>query len=85
MLSGFWNVLYDDFLKLRLPQNCKLISFSDDLVLYCWAKEVSLLEIRVNIALGAIVTLGESVKLAFNEMKTQRWSALHTELLNTSA
>ena len=68
---AFWNILYEEILNLALPINCELIAFADDLVLICYAKNPSDLEILTNNSIELIVQRGKTVKLEFNETKTK--------------
>lgn len=68
---GFWNILYDDALKLQLPDNSELVAFADDLILMSWSKNINELQTNVNQAIETIAQWGENVKLTFNEKKTQ--------------
>ena len=43
-----WNVMYDDFLRMDLPAGTSIISFSDDALVVCAAKDVRILELRIN-------------------------------------
>lgn len=68
---GLWIILYDEVLGKNLPSDSELVSFADDLVLTSWADDNTQLERQVNTAVDMIYGWGQSVKLNFNEAKTQ--------------
>ena len=43
-----WNVMYDDFLRLELPDGTNIIGFADDALVVCGAEDVRILELRIN-------------------------------------
>ena len=68
---GLWNILYDSILKLTLPPNCRIVTFADDALLMASARSIEELERTTNEALKIITDWGDSVKLKYNEKKTQ--------------
>ena len=68
---SFWNILYDEVFELRLPANCELVAFADDLLLMSWASDLPALEEQTNTAIKLIADWGQGVKLSFNETKTK--------------
>ena len=44
----FWNVMYDDFLRMDLPGGTSIIGFADDALVVCAADDVRILELRIN-------------------------------------
>lgn len=68
---GLWNILYDDILKLALPADCRIVAFADDSLLMVDARDPMSLQNKINDSLQRIVDWGKSVKLEFNESKTQ--------------
>lgn len=67
----FWNILYDNLLKLNLPAGCYLQAFADDAFLLCESTQLELCEQRTNAALQIISNWGKQNKLIFNPLKTQ--------------
>lgn len=49
-----WNPMYDDLLKLELPEECKLVGYADDVALVVYHATTNLVEIRANDSLGRI-------------------------------
>lgn len=43
-----WNITYDDFLKMDLPEATELVGFADDTLIVCAADNVDILELRIN-------------------------------------
>lgn len=68
---GFWNILFDAALKLTLPPGCKVNAFADDMLLRVEAYSLHSLEYTTKEAIRRIFAWGDSVKLKFNEKKTQ--------------
>ena len=46
-----WNVLYDDFLRIDLPAGRSIIGFADDALCVCFADDVRILKLRINVSL----------------------------------
>ena len=68
---------------MAFPRGCELISFADDLVLMCTALDITQLETKVNTAVALITDWGRSIKLSFNEAKTQAMIFTKTRQLPT--
>ncbi|KAH8323775.1 hypothetical protein KR067_012650, partial [Drosophila pandora] len=49
-----WNIMYDEVLRIELPEGCKLIGFADDLALMVVAKETKEVESNANNAIKCI-------------------------------
>lgn len=43
-----WNVMYDDFLRMVLPEDTSIFCFADDAIIVCSAEDPEILGIRVN-------------------------------------
>ena len=43
-----WNIMYDDFLRMDLPDGTNIIGFADDALVVCAADDVRILELRIN-------------------------------------
>ena len=43
-----WNVMYDDFLRMDLPDGTSIIGFADDALVVCAADDFRILEMRIN-------------------------------------
>ena len=50
-----WNVMYDDFLRLKLPAGTSIIGFADDALVMCADADVRIPELRINVCGGQIV------------------------------
>ncbi|CAI6359082.1 unnamed protein product [Macrosiphum euphorbiae] len=51
----FWNVLYDDLLRMDLPPDVEIIAFADDVALVATASVPFLLEERLEVALQEVM------------------------------
>ena len=49
--SLVWNVIYVDFLCLKLPAGKSIIGFADDVLDVSAAEDVRILELRINVSL----------------------------------
>ena len=66
-----WNILYDNLLQLRLPNDCYIQAFADDAFLIVSHENLDICENRANKALEKISKWGEDNKIEFNPSKTQ--------------
>jgi ribonuclease HI len=67
----FWNILYDDFLNIKLPDGSSNQAYADDGLLKVIAPTMAQLSNTANEALEAIRTWSLRAKLTFNAVKTQ--------------
>lgn len=65
-----WNVMFDDVLKLPLPDHCELVAYADDLLLLVNADSRTSIELKADIALNSITNWGAENKLSFAPDKT---------------
>lgn len=65
-----WIVEFDSFLRLRLPEGCKIRAYADDAQLTVEADSRLQLEHRATKALEVLLTWGEQHKMAFSAEKT---------------
>jgi len=63
--------MYDDVLRLRLPDGCSLIGFADDLALVVVAKEVGAVEAAANAAIQVIAVWMDEAGLDLAGHKTE--------------
>lgn len=66
-----WNVMYDEVLRLHLPERCRLIGFADDLALVVVAKQVREVEAAANKAIQTIASWLSDASLELAEHKTE--------------
>lgn len=66
-----WNLLYDDLLKIRLPEGTEIIAFADDVAVVCTAEVPFLLEERLVTAMRDIVSWMEDHGLELALEKTE--------------
>jgi hypothetical protein len=67
---GFWSILYDTLLSLRLPNEVNIQGFADDTLLMISSQTISDLETKANQALNVIYQWSIKNKLEFNFSKT---------------
>lgn len=67
----FWNIILDELLEVRLPENCHIQAYADDVFLLVTAKSTSEVLSSINAALDTISDWGRRVKLVFSPAKTQ--------------
>ncbi|WP_165480169.1 reverse transcriptase domain-containing protein, partial [Clostridioides difficile] len=67
----FWNLIYDDILRIEFPPGCHLQAFADDAFLVCQDDRVERVVELANRSLQLIYEWGTSNKLLFNPTKTQ--------------
>lgn len=65
-----WNVLFDDLLRLPLPEGCTLVAYADDLFLLVSGGNRTEVERKAEECLRRILKWGEMNKLAFAPHKT---------------
>lgn len=68
---ALWNLILDDLLDTKLPENCHIQAYADDVLLIASHKDPLQLENITNNALKQISTWGKGVKLEFGAQKTQ--------------
>lgn len=68
---GFWNIFYDDLLRLTLPTGSSLNAYADDVMLMTSANSFDQLEATATESLTAIHRWGEQWSLKFDAAKTQ--------------
>ncbi|KAI5644777.1 c2 domain-containing protein [Phthorimaea operculella] len=67
----FWNLILDELLQTKLPDNCHLQAFADDVLLVVHSKDVASLQSTTNSILKTIIEWGTQSKLTFGPSKTQ--------------
>lgn len=66
-----WNIMYDAVLRLRLPDNVKIVGFADDIALVCVAKQLSTAETITNASVQIVRSWLSSVGLKLADHKTE--------------
>lgn len=66
-----WNVMYDSFLEMELPDNTKIIGFADDAMVICASKNTKDLEVVVNDSLERVYRWLVKRKLTLAVDKTE--------------
>lgn len=66
-----WNLMYDELLRLKLPKNCKLVGYADDVALVVTQSSTAVVEITTNDCLSRISTWLRSNKLKLAAEKTE--------------
>ncbi|KAE9545560.1 hypothetical protein AGLY_001103, partial [Aphis glycines] len=66
-----WNVLYDDLLRVPLPEGVEYLAFADDVVLVATAKEPYELEGKLTTAAGKVSSWLESIGLKLAAHKSE--------------
>jgi hypothetical protein len=68
---GFWNVLYNSLLNLKLTSHSKAIAFADDLIILTRGETVVEAENYMNLEMRKIMYWALKNKLKFNEDKSK--------------
>lgn len=68
---SLWNTLYNDILKLNLPDGAQIIGFADDIAIVVVAKHVDEIEAVANMAILMVKNWLKSVELELAEHKTE--------------
>lgn len=66
-----WNFMYDNLLKLSLPEDTELLAFADDVAIVCTAQVPFLLEERLGTALQDVVRWMSENNLELTLQKTE--------------
>jgi len=66
-----WNVLYDDLLRVPLPEGVEYLAFADDVALVATAKEAYELEEKLTTAAGKVSSWLESIGLILAVHKSE--------------
>uniref|UniRef100_A0A2S2NYY3 Reverse transcriptase domain-containing protein n=1 Tax=Schizaphis graminum TaxID=13262 RepID=A0A2S2NYY3_SCHGA len=66
-----WNLMYDDLLKIALPEDIELLAFADDVAIVCTAQVPFLLEERLGTALQDVVRWMSENNLELALQKTE--------------
>lgn len=66
-----WNILYDEVLRIKLPEGATIIGFADDTAIIVEAKTKELLETHTNTALCRIENILEKKQLQLAPEKTE--------------
>ena len=65
-----WNIIIDELLDIKLPDNCHIQAYADDVLLITHSRCLKNLEEITNLALSQIHEWGNNVKLHFGPEKT---------------
>ncbi|XP_073984765.1 uncharacterized protein [Rhodnius prolixus] len=68
---GFWVIMYDDLLRLQLPDRCDVIAFADDLLILVAGKSGLELNVDANRILTTIENWALANKITFNKNKSK--------------
>lgn len=78
-----WNILYDDLLKIQLPEEVELIAFADDVAVIATASVTYLLEEKLEEVLGKVARWMESIGLELAIDKTEAILLINRNKHNT--
>jgi hypothetical protein len=67
---GFWIILFNALLELKLPAGVNIQGFADDTLLIITSKSIAELELKANEALNKVYEWSQKNKLEFNAGKT---------------
>ncbi|XP_073979942.1 uncharacterized protein [Rhodnius prolixus] len=68
---GFWVIMYDDLLRLQLPDRCDVIAFADNLLILVAGKSGLELNVDANRILTTIENWALANKITFNKNKSK--------------